>query len=185
MMPFPRQINAPHADRRHDGREWATVWFRWVAPRWRRLAAVAAKRGFRARGHRRARYGCRFVSAKAPNRPVCSLKLTAPSNALPLDDTSFGVVVIDDQAGDFAAKSPNRLPTFAKPSRVLQPGGRVLAIGGTRRRAFLPPWPPRRRDCSTTPLEASGCPRRPPPLVNVKAMRFVEASGHSRNTVTP
>ncbi|MFN7980351.1 MAG: methyltransferase domain-containing protein [Vicinamibacterales bacterium] len=102
---------------------------------------------------------------------------TAPSNALPLDDTSFDVVVIDDQAGDFAAKSPEAQAADVREAlRVLQPGGRVLAISGTRasgisallgRRGAAPAFD------ATPALEAGGC-RFVRLLGEREGLRFVE-----------
>jgi ubiquinone/menaquinone biosynthesis C-methylase UbiE len=101
----------------------------------------------------------------------------APPDALPLDDSSFDLLVIDDQTGEFAARSAEAQAAVVREAlRVLQPGGRVLAISGTKasglsallgRRGTAPAFD------ATPALEAGGC-RFVRLLGEREGLRFVE-----------
>ena len=53
----------------------------------------------------------------------------APPTALPITDTDFDLVVIDDASGRFASSdAPSQAATVREAVRALKPGGRVLAI---------------------------------------------------------
>ena len=57
----------------------------------------------------------------------------APAHALPLDAATFDLVIVDDGAGEFAAMDrDSQVAAVREAVRVLQPGGRVLAVSGTK-----------------------------------------------------
>lgn len=57
----------------------------------------------------------------------------APPDKLPLDDSEYDLVIIDDEVGQFAAMERDAQTAIVREAvRVLQPGGRVLAISGSR-----------------------------------------------------
>ena len=101
----------------------------------------------------------------------------APSTALPVDDTDFDLVIVDDFAGQFAAAGRDaQAATVREAIRILKPGGRVLVISalpatglaavlgrGARGPAFD----------ATFALEAGGC-RLVRVLGEREGLRFVE-----------
>ena len=61
---------------------------------------------------------------------------SAPPTALPLEDVSVDVAIIDDAEGFLAKLQPDDRATVARElRRVLRPGGRVMIIATAARRA--------------------------------------------------
>ena len=103
----------------------------------------------------------------------------APATALPVDDTDFDLVIVDDSAGQFGATGSDRqIATVREAIRILKPGGRVLVISalpatglaavlgrGARGPAFD----------ATPALEAGGC-RFVRLLGEREGLRFLEGS---------
>jgi ubiquinone/menaquinone biosynthesis C-methylase UbiE len=95
------------------------------------LAAVAAKVGLSGRAvaivpdeaaASRARKGAERQGV------LVEIEIASPSQ-LPLDDTDFDLVVIDDAGGQFGGQSaPTQTATVAEAVRILKPGGRVLVV---------------------------------------------------------
>ena len=53
----------------------------------------------------------------------------SPSTRLPVEDTSFDLVIVDDAAGQFAgADATTQAGTVREAHRVLRPGGRALVV---------------------------------------------------------
>ena len=110
----------------------------------------------------------------------------APPNALPLDDASCDLVIIDDEVAQFAAMDRDtQVAVVREAVRVLQPGGRVLAISGTRASSGLAALLGRGSSApvfDTMPaLETGGC-RFVRVLGEREGLRFVE--GIKARTIT-
>lgn len=143
------------------------------------LAAVAAKVGLSGRAVAVVPDADAVVRVRrgAEQAGVLVETAIAPPDALPLNDNSFDLVVIDDQAGEFAARSPEAQAAGIRDAlRVLQPGGRLLAVSGTKasglsallgRRSAAPGFD------ATPALEAGGC-RFVRVLGEREGLRFVE-----------
>ncbi|MEQ1907956.1 MAG: methyltransferase domain-containing protein [Vicinamibacterales bacterium] len=101
-----------------------------------------------------------------------------PPDKLPLDDSEYDLVIIDDQLGQFATLDNDMQRAAVREAvRVLQPGGRVLAISGSPAASGLSAL---LRRGSTAPvfdtmpaLEAGGC-RFVRVLGEREGLRFVE-----------
>ena len=101
----------------------------------------------------------------------------APADALPLDDATFDLVIVDDAIGEFAAKDAGAQAASVREAlRVLQPGGRLLVISGTKASGLAALFGYR----GTAPvfdaapsLEAGGC-RFVRVLGEREGLRFVE-----------
>ena len=104
-----------------------------------RLAAIAAKVGLSGRAvavvpdeasAERARKG-------ASEQGVLVEVESAPPTALPLEDVSVDVAIIDDAEGFFAKLQPDDRATVARElRRVLRPGGRVMIIATAARQGL-------------------------------------------------
>lgn len=58
----------------------------------------------------------------------------APPTHVPLDDSAFDLVVVDDTGGLLATMRPeDRVATVRECARILRPGGRVLVVGSIPR----------------------------------------------------
>ena len=145
------------------------------------LAAVAAKVGLSGRAVAVVPDIDAAVRAKkgAEQQGVLVEVEVAPPTELPIADTDFDLVIIDDAAGRFAAADSTRqTATVREALRVLKPGGRVLAISAlpaTGVAAMLgrgvtgPPFD------ATPALEAGGC-RFVRLLGEREGLRFVEGT---------
>ena len=97
-----------------------------------RLAAVAAKVGLSGRAvavlpdeasAERARKGAERGGV------LVDLEVSPPTK-LPLEDSAFDLVVIDDTGGLLAGLNPDdRVATMIEGRRILRPGGRLMVIG--------------------------------------------------------
>jgi len=110
----------------------------------------------------------------------------APPDKLPLDDSAYDLVIIDDEVGQFAALDTDTQRAVVREAvRVLEPGGRVLAISGSRAPSGLSALLGRGRSApafdATPALESGGC-RFVRVLGEREGLRFVE--GIKARTVT-
>ena len=101
-----------------------------------------------------------------------------PPDTLPLDDSSYDLVIIDDEVAQFAAMDRDAQAAIIREAvRVLQPGGRVLAISGSRAASGLSALLGRGSRVpvfdATSALEAGGC-RFVRVLGEREGLRFVE-----------
>ncbi len=143
------------------------------------LAAVAAKVGLSGRAvavvpDTEAAVRVRKGAEQAGVLVECEV---APPTALRLDDNAFDLVIIDDQEGDFAARTPDAQAAAVREAlRIAKPGGRVLTISGTKasglsallgRRGAAPSFD------ATAALESGGC-RFVRLLGEREGLRFVE-----------
>jgi len=103
----------------------------------------------------------------------------APPTALPVADTEFDLVVIDDVSGHFAAAdAPSQAATVREAVRALKPGGRVLAISAlppSGVAAMLGRGPSGPSFDAAPVLEAGGC-RFVRLLGEREGLRFVEGT---------
>lgn len=145
------------------------------------LAAVAAKVGLSGRAVAVVPDTTSAVRARkgAERQGVLVDVTVAPPTALPVTETDFDLVVVDDAAGQFAAADADiRTATVREAVRILKPGGRVLVISampasgiaamlgrGSRGPAF---------DAAPA-LEAGGC-RFVRLLGESEGLRFVEGT---------
>jgi ubiquinone/menaquinone biosynthesis C-methylase UbiE len=145
------------------------------------LAAVAAKVGLSGRAIAVVPDSATAARARkgAERQGVLVEVEVAPPTELPVTDTDFDLVVIDDSAGSFAsADSATQAATVREALRVLKAGGRVLAISALPatgvaamlgRGASGPPFD------ATPALEAGGC-RFVRLLGEREGLRFVEGT---------
>jgi ubiquinone/menaquinone biosynthesis C-methylase UbiE len=102
----------------------------------------------------------------------------APPGALPLDDDSFDLAVVDDSGGLFTAMSDaERLRTLAELARVLRPGARAMVVGATAKEGIAALLSRGSGTISIDPapaLEAAGL-KAPRVLGEREGLRFVEA----------
>jgi ubiquinone/menaquinone biosynthesis C-methylase UbiE len=101
----------------------------------------------------------------------------APATALPIDDTDFDLVIIDDAQGQFAA-ADSQVPTVREAVRILKPGGRVLVVSGLPASgvaAMLGRRPSGPAFDATSALENGGC-RFVRLLGEREGLRFVEGT---------
>lgn len=104
----------------------------------------------------------------------------APPDQLPLGDSEYDLVVIDDEVGQFAALDKDAQHAIVREAvRVVQPGGRVLAISGQRSSSGLAALFGRGSNASqfdaTSALEGGGC-RFVRLLGEREGLRFVEGT---------
>jgi SAM-dependent methyltransferase len=145
------------------------------------LAAVAAKVGLSGRAVAVVPDVAAAVRAKkgAERQGVLVEVEVAPLTALPIADTDFDFVVIDDASGRFAsADAPSQAATVREAVRALKPGGRILAISALPSSGVAamlgrgPSGPP--FDAAPV-LEAGGC-RFVRLLGEREGLRFVEGT---------
>jgi ubiquinone/menaquinone biosynthesis C-methylase UbiE len=145
------------------------------------LAAVAAKVGLSGRAvavvadeatASRARRG-------AERQGVLVDVEVAPPSRLPIEETDFDLVVIDDAARQFASQSADaQAAIVAEAIRILEPGGRVLVISAlpaTGLSAMLGRGPTGPAFAPEPALKAGGC-RFVRLLGEKEGMRFVEGT---------
>ena len=101
----------------------------------------------------------------------------APGTALPVDETDFDLVVVDDSAGQFAETGADvQAATAREALRILKPGGRVLVISALPATGLAAVLGRRTRGPTfdaTLALEAGGC-RLVRLLGEREGLRFVE-----------
>lgn len=98
------------------------------------LAAIAAKVGLSGRALAIVPDQAAMTRAQkaAANLGVLVEVELNSSPRLPVDDTTFDLVIVDDAAGAFSARrSEERAATIREAARVVRPGGRVMIIGAT------------------------------------------------------
>lgn len=145
------------------------------------LAAVAAKVGLSGRAVAVVPDVATAVRARkgAERQGVLVEVEVAPSTALPIADSDFDLVVIDDASGHFAASdASSQAATVREAVRALKPGGRVLAIStlpSTGVAAMLGRGPSGPPFDATPVLEAGGC-RFVRLLGEREGLRFVEGT---------
>ena len=144
------------------------------------LAAVAAKVGLSGRAVavvRDAAAAARVQKAARREGVLVEIETSAPPG-LPVEDTDFDFVVIDDAHGAFAAEAGDtQASTVREAVRILKPGGRVLVISGqpaTGLGALFGRSSPPAFDAGP-PLEAGGC-RFVRLLGEREGLRFVEGT---------
>lgn len=103
----------------------------------------------------------------------------APATALPVEDTDFDLVIVDDTVGQFAATgSDQQSATVREAIRILEPGGRVLVISALPATGLAAVLGRGRRGPAfdaTPALEAGGC-RFVRLLGEREGLRFLEGS---------
>lgn len=103
----------------------------------------------------------------------------SPATTLPVDDTDFDLVIVDDAQGQFAsAGDDTQVATVREAVRVLKPGGRVLVTSGlpaTGLAAMLGRGASGPAFDATSVLEKGGC-RFVRLLGEREGLRFVEGT---------